>query len=201
MSGSLRRTRPTDQSSTWVTAAVLAGSFVALLYVIELVDVIADNRLDRLGVEPRSADGLWGVLFAPLLHSGWQHLEANTIPALVLGFLVLFSGISRGLLATAIIWVVGGVGVWLVAPSNSIHLGASVLIFGWLVYLIVRGIWTRRVGQIILGIVLFFLYGSLLLGVLPGQPGISWQGHLFGAVGGGLAAWLVKFDDRPGFGG
>jgi len=87
------------------------------------------------------------------------------------------------------------VGVWLVAPTNSIHLGASVLIFGWLVYLMLRGIWTRRVGQIILGIMLFLLYGTLLLGVLPGQPGISWQGHLFGAVGGGLAAWLIRFDE------
>ena len=195
MSGSLRRTRSADRSSTWITAAVLSGSFVVLLYVIEVVDVIADNRLDRLGVEPRSADGLWGILFAPLLHFGWTHLEANTLPALLLGFLVLVSGIARGLQATAVIWLVGGIGVWLVAPTSSIHLGASVLIFGWLVYLIVRGIWTRRVGQILLGVVLFLLYGSLLLGVLPGQPGISWQGHLFGAVGGGLAAWLVKFDD------
>ncbi|MGA8845945.1 MAG: rhomboid family intramembrane serine protease, partial [Nocardioides sp.] len=193
--GLVSRTRATDRSSTWVTAAVLTGSFVVLLYVIELVDVIASNRLDNLGVEPRSADGLWGVLFAPLLHAGWMHLEANTLPVLLLGFLVLFSGISRGLQATAVIWIVGGVGVWLVAPPNSIHLGASVLIFGWLVYLIVRGIWTRRIGQILLGIVLFLLYGSLLLGVLPGQPGVSWQGHLFGAIGGGLAAWLIRFED------
>ena len=195
MKASLRRSRDTDGPSTWVTAAVWSGSFVVLLYLIEVVDVIADHRLDRLGVEPRSADGLWGILFAPLLHSGWTHLEANTVPALLLGFLVLFSGVVRGLEATAVIWVVGGVGVWLVAPSDTIHLGASVLIFGWLVYLMVRGIWTRKAGQIILGIMLFLLYGTLLFGVLPGQPGISWQGHLFGAIGGGLAAWLIKFDD------
>jgi membrane associated rhomboid family serine protease len=193
----LRRSRAgvDDGPRTWVTAAVVSGAFVVLLYVVELADVIADHRLDRLGVEPRSADGLWGILFAPVLHGGWTHLEANTVPALVLGFLVLFSGIAKGLEATAVIWVVGGVGVWLVAPTNSIHLGASVLIFGWLVYLMLRGIWTRRVGQIILGIMLFLLYGTLLLGVLPGQPGISWQGHLFGAVGGGLAAWLIRFDE------
>lgn len=195
MSASLRRRRDTDGPSTWVSAAVWSGSFVVLLYLIEVIDVIADNRLDRLGVEPRSADGLWGIVFAPLLHSGWTHLEANTLPALFLGFLVLFSGVVRGLEATAVIWVVGGVGVWLVAPSDTIHLGASVLIFGWLVYLMIRGIWTRKAGQIILGIMLFFLYGTLLLGVLPGQPGVSWQGHLFGAIGGGLAAWLIKLDD------
>ncbi len=194
MKALLRRPSGTDRPSTWVRAAVLSASFVVLLYVIELADVIADHRLDRLGVEPRSADGLWGVLFAPVLHGSWTHLEANTLPALLLGFLVLFSGIAKGLQATAVIWVVGGVGVWLFAGSSSIHLGASVLIFGWLVYLMGRGIWTHKIGQILLGLVLFLGYGTLLLGVLPGEPGISWQGHLFGAVGGGLAAWLVALE-------
>ncbi len=98
------------------------------------------------------------------------------------------------------IWLVGGVGVWLVAPSNSIHLGASVLIFGWLVYLMVRGIWSRGAGEIVLGLVLFLAYGSLLLGVLPGEPGISWQGHLFGAVGGALAAFLLNDRERQAVG-
>ena len=192
MRSSLRRRTPaTDGRPTWVSAALLTGSFVVLLYVVELVDVLVDNRLDRLGVEPRSADGLWGVLFAPVLHGSWTHLEANTEPVLVLGFLVLASGIGKGLQATAVIWVVGGVGVWLVAGSSSIHLGASVLIFGWLVYLILRGVWTRKVGQILLGIVVFLVWGTLLLGVLPGQPGISWQGHLFGAVGGVVAAYTL----------
>lgn len=190
----LRRARDTESPSNWVTAVVMSGSFVVLLYLIELVDTIVGHRLDRLGVEPRSADGLWGILFAPLLHAGWTHLEANTVPALVLAFLVLFSGIAQGLRATAVIWVVGGVGVWLFAGASSLHLGASVLIFGWFVYLMVRGFWTRKVGQVALGLLLFLLYGTLLLGVLPGQPGISWQGHLFGALGGGLAARLSSSD-------
>ena len=189
--------RRTDRRPTWQVAGVVTLGFVALLWAIEIVDSVADHRLDAYGVEPRSADGLLGIVFAPLLHGGWGHLEANTVPTLVLGFLVLVTGIVRGLEATAIIWVVGGVGVWLVAPGNSIHLGASVLIFGWLVYLMVRGVWTRRLGEIALGVVLFLAYGSLLLGVLPGEPGISWQGHLFGALGGALAAWLVSFDDEP----
>ncbi|MBS45112.1 MAG: rhomboid family intramembrane serine protease [Nocardioides sp.] len=146
--------------------------------------------MDDLGISPRTDEGLVGILLAPLLHAGFGHLEANTLPVLVLGFLVLVSGIRRGLQATAVIWLVGGVGVWLLAPSGTVHLGASVLVFGWLVYLIVRGVWSRRAGEIILGMVLFLAYGGLLLGVLPGQPGISWQGHLFGAVGGALAAYL-----------
>jgi membrane associated rhomboid family serine protease len=183
--------RDIDRPATWVQAAVGSVVFVVVLWVIEIVDAAMGNDLDQYGVQPRESDGLFGILFAPLLHGGWDHLSANTIPALVLAFLVLVSGIARGLLVTAIIWLVGGIGVWLVAPSNTVHLGASVLIFGWLVYLMVRGIFTRRAGEIILGMVLFFMYGGLLLGVLPGQPGISWQGHLFGAIGGALAAWLV----------
>ena len=117
---------------------------------------------------------------------------ANTLPTVLLLFLVLVSGIRRGLAATAIIWLVGGAGVWLTAESGTTTVGASILIFGWLVYLIVRGAFTRSVGEIILGIVLFLLYGTVLLGVLPGQPGISWQGHLFGAIGGALAAYVLS---------
>jgi membrane associated rhomboid family serine protease len=184
--------RSVDRPSTWVLAALWSSGFVAALWVIEIVDAAMNNELDQYGVQPREDEGLLGILFAPVLHGGWGHLSANTVPALVLGFLVLVSGIGRGLQATGIIWLVGGLGVWVVAPSNTVHLGASVLIFGWLVYLMVRGIFTRKAGEIILGMVLFFMYGGLLLGVLPSQPGISWQGHLFGAIGGGLAAWLVS---------
>lgn len=180
---------------TWQLAGITVGAFVVLLWVLEIVDTAADHRLDDYGVEPRSLHGLLGIGFAPLLHTGWGHLEANTVPALVLGFLVLAAGVVRGLEATAVIWLVGGVGVWLFAPSNTIHLGASVLIFGWLVYLMVRGFFTRRVWEIVIGVLLFLVYGSLLLGVLPGQPGVSWQGHLFGAIGGALAAWMISLDD------
>ena len=184
--------RPVDRPSVWVSAGLQSFGFVALLWVIELVDTSMQHRLDELGIAPRSDEGLLGILLAPLLHYGWGHLMANTLPALVLFFLVLVSGIGRGLAATAIIWLVGGLGVWLVAPTNTITLGASVLIFGWLIYLMVRGIFSRSAGEIILGMVLFFLYGGLLLGVLPGQPGVSWQGHLFGALGGALAAVLLN---------
>jgi len=185
------RTRPTP---TWVRAGLLALGFVAVLWLLEAVDVASGHDLDRLGIRPRSGEGLLGVVLAPLLHFGWGHLESNTIPALVLAFLVLLSGVGRGLAATAVIWIVSGLGVWLVSPGNSITAGASVLIFGWLVYLMVRGLFNRRIGQIVLGVVLMVMYGGLLLGVLPGQPGVSWQGHLFGAVGGALAAWLLADD-------
>lgn len=180
----------------WQRAALWIGSFVALLYGIEAVDSVMPANLDAAGVEPRTADGLWGVVFAPLLHADWAHLSANTVPALVLGFLVLLSGIGRGVAATAIIWVVGGLGTWLIAGSGDTHVGASTLIFGWLTYLITRGVFNRSGGQILIGVIVLFVYGGMLWGVLPSAPWISWQGHLFGAIGGVLAAWVLSGDAR-----
>ena len=178
-------------------ALTVIGLFVALLYVVELADTLLNHRLDREGVEPQQTDGLLGILFAPLLHGSWEHLFGNTVPLLVLGFLVLLSGIRVWLQVTAIVWVVGGLGAWLVAPPNTIHLGASVLIFGWLVFLLLRGFVSRRIGQIVLGLLILFLYGGILWGVLPGQPGISWQGHLFGAIGGAIAALVLSERRQP----
>lgn len=186
-------TRPIDRPATWIQAAVGTAAFVALLYLVEIIDSLDRHRLDAYGVRPRDAEGLLGIAVSPLLHQGWEHLGANTVPVLVLGFLTLVGGIARGLLVTAMIWVVSGAGVWLVSPTYTITIGASGLIFGWLVYLVVRGFVSRSAGEIILGLVLLLAYGGILLGALPGQPGISWQAHLFGAVGGALAAyWLSE---------
>lgn len=162
-----------------------------MLWVSEIIDTALDNRLDAEGIRPGSTDGLSGILFAPLLHGGFGHLVANTLPLLVLGFLVLLSGVRRWVAVTAIVWIVGGVGTWLTGGEGTVHLGASGLVFGWLTYLVLRGLFTRNATQILVGVFVFLVYGGLLLGVLPGQPGISWQGHLFGALGGVLAAWWL----------
>jgi membrane associated rhomboid family serine protease len=183
--------RPPTAARAWQRAALVIGGFVALLWAIEVVDTLMNHGLDDEGVQPRETDGLLGILFAPLLHGGWDHLIGNTLPVLVLGFLILLSGVGHWLEVTAIVWLVGGLGTWLIGPPNTVHIGASVLAFGWLVYLILRGVFTRRTGQILLGLVILVLYGGVLWGILPSQPGISWQGHLFGAIGGALAAWLT----------
>lgn len=177
-------------------AAQVIAAFVGLLYVIELVDVVLGNQLDAAGVRPREVEGIDGILFAPVLHGGWEHLAANTIPLLVFGFLILLSGVGRWLAVTAVVWVVGGVGTWLTGGEQTLHLGASVLAFGWLAYLIVRGFFSRSASQVALGVILLLMYGGLLWGVLPGQPGVSWQGHLFGALGGFWAAWWFGARDR-----
>ena len=166
-------------------------SFTAVLWVIEFYDQATGERLDADGIVPRTPDGLEGILWAPLLHGGWAHLIANTLPFLIFGFLVLANGIGRFVLVTAIIWLLGGLGVWLTAADGTVTIGMSGVIFGWLTYLLVRGFFARSGMQIVLAVVVFLLWGGILLGVLPGQEGVSWQGHLFGALAGVFAAWLV----------
>ena len=185
----------------WKIGGATILSFVALLYLIEIVDQLMGHRLDRNGIRPLEADGLWGVVFAPLLHANWGHLLANTVPALVLGFLVTLAGLGRFVWATAIIWILGGLGTWLIGDIGNCrlqtnHIGASGLIFGWLAFLLVFCWLTRHAWQIITSLVVLFVYGGILLGAVPVLDrcgGVSWQGHLCGAIAGVLAAyWLSK---------
>ncbi|MGB3894795.1 rhomboid family intramembrane serine protease [Mycolicibacter sinensis] len=193
-----------DKKSAWRTGGATVVGFVALLYLIEAVDQFGGHRLDRNGIRPLETDGLWGVLFAPLLHANWGHLLANTGPALVLGFLVTLAGQSRFLLATAIVWVFGGLGTWLIGNVGSScgptdHIGASGLIFGWLAFLVVFGLFTRRIWQILVGLVVLVLYGGILWGAVPVLNvcgGVSWQGHLCGAIAGVVAAYLLSGPER-----
>ncbi len=174
----------------------MAVAFTALLYLVELADVIIPAELDHGGIMARTLSGLDGIVWAPLLHAGWGHLLSNTVPVLVFGFLAMASGLARWAVVTATIWIVGGLGVWLLGPADAYTVGASGLAFGWLAFLLVRGIFNRSAGQLIVAAVLLFLWGGMLWGLLPGNPGISWQGHLFGALAGVLAAWLVARADR-----
>jgi membrane associated rhomboid family serine protease len=189
----------TQRRDAWQQAAVVIGAFVVVLWGLEILDAASGNALDAYGIQPRSEEGLVGIALAPMLHFGFDHLVSNTVPVAVLGFLTLATGVARGLLATAIIWVVGGLGVWVLAQPDSNHAGASVLIFGWIVYLVVRGFLNRRPTEILIGVAVFLLYSGALLGVLPGQPGVSWQGHLFGAIGGFVAARLLTSRSRDDF--
>jgi membrane associated rhomboid family serine protease len=182
------RTTSADPTVGWVRAGALSLGFVAVLWLAEIVDASQGGSLDQYGIQPRTEEGLWGVLFAPLLHGGFDHLEANSVPLLVLGFLVATVSLARWLSVMAWAWLVSGLGVWLVAPDHSLTIGASGLVFGLLTYLLVAGFLERQPVRILVGVAVFLLYGGVLLGVLPGTPGVSWQGHLFGALGGLLAA-------------
>ncbi|NEO01189.1 MAG: rhomboid family intramembrane serine protease [Moorea sp. SIO3I7] len=187
-------TRQEKQSITseLQTQAIILGGWVALMWIVELVDIfIFGRKLDLYGILPRNPIGLRGILFAPFLHGGFSHLISNTIPFLVLGWFVMLQETSDFFVVTTITMLVGGLGVWLLGAPNSVHIGASVLIFGYLGFLLFRGFFERNLPSIFLSILVGFLYGGLVWGVLPSQPHVSWQGHLFGFIGGILAARLL----------
>jgi membrane associated rhomboid family serine protease len=170
---------------------VVVALMAALMWVLEIVDAVLGGRLDSLGIEPREVESLPGVVLAPFLHGGFGHLISNTLPLLVLGVLVALGGLARVLAVTALVVLVGGLGTWLLAPSSTLHLGASILVFGYAAYLIARGLFDRRPAYLAVGVIVAVVYGSgLLVGLLP-RPGISWQGHLFGALGGLVAARVL----------
>ncbi len=168
---------------------VAVGAMLAAQWTSEVADVVVDHRLDVYGVRPHVLVGLRGIVFAPFLHSGFGHLIGNTLPFAVLGGLVALGGLRQFLSVTLIVGLVSGLGMWVFGSSNEVHIGASGLVFGYLTYLLVRGVFAHNVRQILLGIVVAFFYGGLLWGVLPTGRGISWEGHLFGVVGGVAAAW------------
>ena len=142
-------------------------------------------------------DGLIGIVTAPFLHLGFGHLISNTLPLVTLGALIAVSGAKRLFSVTALVTVLGGFGTWLVSPPNTITIGASGLVFGYAAYLIARGIFNRRLSQVLVGVVVVLVWGSALLGGLLPQDGISWQGHLFGAIAGVIAAWVLADDRKP----
>ena len=165
-------------------------SMVAVMWVVEILDLLPHTNFDAWGIRPRQLSGLPGIVLAPFLHDGFGHLIGNTIPFLVLGCIIAASGIQRFVQVTLIVGLISGLGTWLVGPAHTVHIGASGLVFGYLTYLVTRGVFERHIGQIVLGVIVLTFYGSILWGLLP-RPGISWTGHVFGAIGGVVAAWVI----------
>jgi membrane associated rhomboid family serine protease len=178
------------------TQVMILVCFVGVMWAIEIVDTVLGGALDSFGIIPRSLIGLRGIFFAPFLHGNFPHLIANTLPFMTLGWFVMLRRTSDFFGVTAIAMLIGGLGTWLVAPTNTVHVGASGIIFGYLGFLISRGYFERRFGSIIFSLIVGLAYGGLIWGVLPGRIGISWQGHLFGFIGGVIAAWLMS-DSKP----
>jgi membrane associated rhomboid family serine protease len=170
---------------------ILVGALASVMWVEEIVDQVLGGDLDQYGIKPHDVDGLSGILFAPFLHAGFGHLIGNTVPFLVLGAVIALSGLFRVAAATAIVALVGGLGTWLVAPSGTDHIGASGVVFGYATYLISRGLFSRNLLHLAAGLLVIAVYGTtLLFGVVP-EDGISWQGHLFGGIGGVVAARVL----------
>lgn len=173
--------------------------WVALLWLLEGVDFTTGGALDTFGIQPRDPSELVDVVPAAFMHFGFGHLAANTLPLLVLGFIAaLRSGIRRFLAVVLVIILASGLGVWLTAAQNSNTAGASGVVFGLFGYLLVRGFIERKLLDIGIGLVVGVVYGSILWGALPTDSGISWQGHLFGLIGGVVAAFALRERARTG---
>ncbi len=175
----------------------LLVALVGLMWLSEIVDTALHGRLDRYGIIAREPDGLFGIITAPFLHLGFGHLISNTLPLVTLGAIIAVSGALRLFSVTAIVTTIGGLGTWLISPPHTITIGASGLVFGYAAYLVARGIFNRRLGQIAIGVIVILVWGSALLGGLLPQDGISWQGHLFGGIAGILSAWILAEDRKP----
>jgi membrane associated rhomboid family serine protease len=161
-----------------------------LLWLIEVVNMFLDHRLNRWGILPRTLPGLVGIPLSPFLHGNFAHLLLNTVPLVTLGGFVALQG--KRIFFTVSLWVIflSGAALWLFGRS-AYHVGASTLIFGYFGYLVARGWYERSVTALLIALLVLVLYGSIVWGVLPTRPYISWEGHLFGLLAGVLVARLV----------
>ena len=202
--GGVQTARPVPQGPRRWPALILLFAFVALMWVVEAADQVIQatigppQGLDGYGVRPLSTDGLPGIIFQPFLHGDWAHLIGNSIALLVLGSIIAMSGIRPLISVTLISWLASGVVSWVLGGTGTVHIGASGIVFGYIFYVIVRGLFSRRFLHLVVGLVIGFYYGfEALAGLSPMLDGVSWQGHLGGAIGGVLSAYGLKRDRTP----
>ncbi|GAA3135336.1 rhomboid family intramembrane serine protease [Streptosporangium carneum] len=191
-SGERLRRRAGNLAAGAAGAAMLVIVLVAVMWAVEVADYVLPGDFDAYGIRSWNVEGLGGIFLAPFLHAGFGHLMANSLPLLILGFLAALRGLGKFLLASLIIIVVSGLGVWFTSSPYMVTVGASGLVFGYFGFVLARGLFDRRVLDIVIGVGVAAAYYSIIWGVLPGEAGISWQGHLFGLVGGVVAAWFLR---------
>lgn len=170
---------------------------LAIFWVVEIADfLIFNGGLDGYGIRPLSPIGLRGIVFAPFLHGGFGHLMANSLPFLTLGWLTMIQETSDFYLASIASALIGGLGVWAFGSPNSVHIGASILVYGYLGFLLLRGYFQKNMLSIAVSVFVAIAYGSFIWGVFPSEIGVSWQGHLFGFIGGAVAAKMVAKEKK-----
>jgi hypothetical protein len=182
-----------DRARFW-SAFLASAAFVAVLWWLKMLEVWLGQSLGALGVRPGEWLGLIGLISGPMIHGSIEHLVANTLPLLVLGTLTLAVYPRSAWRAIGFIWLLSGIGIWLFGRPSS-HIGASGLTHGLMFFLFALGVFRRDRPAIAAGLIAFFLYGGMLLTVLPGDPKISWEAHLFGAFAGLLAALIWRKRD------
>jgi membrane associated rhomboid family serine protease len=174
----------------------LLVGIVALMWLVEIVNTLDSNRLDSDGIWARNLGRLWGILTAPFIHASFAHLIGNTIPFLFMGLIIALAGAARLALVTAIVIVIGGLGTWLISPGGVPTIGASGVVFGYATYLLTRGFFNRSALELLTGLIVGAIWGAALLASIVPHPGVSWEGHVSGAIAGVIAASLLK-RERP----
>jgi membrane associated rhomboid family serine protease len=176
---------------------VMVG-FLAFLWLIQLINEADGLRLiQEFGIRPRSISSLPDILTAPFIHVSWTHIEANSGPLFIFGFLAAYRGVVRFLGLTVLVILVSGLAAWLTAPSGTVGVGASGVVFGYLGYILVRGFFDRHVIDIIIGAVMALCFAYQFTVLLP-HAGIGWQDHIGGLVGGVVGGWVFRDRSRGG---
>jgi membrane associated rhomboid family serine protease len=179
-------------------AFVTMCAVIPVLFLIEAVDRGTGGYLDAAGgIIPHHLDGLDGVLFSPFLHAGWAHLYGNAVPLILVGTFALAGGAKRFIYSTALIMLISGLGVWFVGSPNSVVIGASGVIFGYLGLLFARGFVERSWWNLGVAAFIGLLYWYQVYNLVPNDQQISWQGHLLGLIGGAVAAIVFRRRRRP----
>jgi membrane associated rhomboid family serine protease len=179
-------------------ALIVMVAFCALIWVLQVANWADSYRLDTtFGIWPHNVGRIEDIFTAPFLHFNWQHIEGNTVPLFVLGFLSAYRGIKKFLMVTLIVIVTSGLTVWLFQSTGDLTVGASGVIFGYFGYVLVRGVFDRNLVDVGVGIAAALAYWGILAVAIPGTPGISWLGHLGGLVGGVLAGWVLRARPQP----
>ena len=177
----------------WVMVGVLA-----VIWIAQVINWADGYRLSyEFGTRARDIGSLPTILTAPLLHFSWSHIEGNSGPLFIFGFLSAYRGVRKFLGVTALIVVGSGLGAWLTESPNSVGAGASGVVFGYFGYVIVRGVFDRHGIDIVVGMVMALCFAYEFTVIVPGTPGVSWQAHLFGFVAGIVGGWVFR-DRRPG---
>lgn len=187
--------RSSKARSSFRLAFRIALALVALLWGIFFIDALFDLRLSRFGLRPGSIAGLIGIFTAPLLHGGMGHLFNNSIPLLVALTAILYLYPTAALRVVPLVWLGSGLVGWLIGRP-SIHIGASGLLYGLLVFVFLSGVLRRDMRSVSVSLLVWFLYSTMIWGVFPLRPDMSWELHLSGAVIGGLLAWVYRKRDR-----
>lgn len=174
------------------TTVLTLGGTVGVMWAVQALNFVLGGLLTGYGIVPRTADGLWGILCAPFLHGSWTHLAVNTVSLVILGSLTMARKRMDFWVVSLVGGLTSGLGAWLIGGVNTVHVGASGVIFAYLGFLLARGWFERRPGAIAMSAFVTWAFGGMVWGVLPTVGAmISWEAHLFGFLGGILVARML----------